>query len=200
MVKRAILFINGDLASPPQVPLKKKDFLIGVDGGTRLARKLGLKLNLIIGDFDSLPRPARPQSVFKQSQELTDTEFALDYCVKHGFKDIVLVGVLGSRLDHLLTNIFLGYRFNFTIIEGQQTLYFVTTRIILVGKPGDLVSLIPLLSDCSGVTTSGLKYRLQGETLKFGFGRGISNVMTGKIAQIFLKRGCLLVIRTAQPE
>lgn len=47
MVKRAILFINGDLASPPQVPLKKKDFLIGVDGGTRLARKLGLKLKTI---------------------------------------------------------------------------------------------------------------------------------------------------------
>ena len=117
MVKRAILFINGDLASPPQVPLKKKDFLIGVDGGTRLARKLGLKPDLIIGDFDSLPCPSRPKSVFKQSQELTDTEFALDYCVKHGFKDIVLVGVLGSRLDHLLTNIFLGYRFNFTIID-----------------------------------------------------------------------------------
>ncbi|OGD56130.1 thiamine diphosphokinase [Candidatus Beckwithbacteria bacterium RIFCSPLOWO2_02_FULL_47_23] len=199
MVKRAVLFINGDLARLPRLYLKKSDFLIGVDGGTKLILRLKRRPDLVIGDFDSYPKP-KAKALYKQSQDLTDTEFALDYCVKHGFKDIVLVGVLGSRLDHLLTNIFLGYRFNFTIIEGQQTLYFVTTRIILVGKPGDLVSLIPLLSDCSGVTTSGLKWRLQGDSLKFGFGRGVSNVMTGKIAQIFLKRGCLLVIRTAQPE
>src|SRR3989344_1043184 len=193
MVKRAVLFINGDLARLPRLYLKKSDFLIGVDGGTKLILRLMRRPDLVIGDFDSYPKP-KAKSVFKQSQELTDTEFALDYCVKHGFKDIVLVGVLGSRLDHLLTNIFLGYRFNFTIIEGQQTLYFVTTRIILVGKPGDLVSLIPLFGDCFGVTTFGLKWRLQGDSLKFGFGRGVSNVMTGKTCRVRLKKGLLLVV------
>ncbi len=193
MVKRAILFINGDLAQLPRLILKKSDFLIGVDGGTRLILRLKRRPDLAIGDFDSYPKP-QAGAVIKKSQDLTDVEFALDYCVKHGFKDIVLVGVLGSRLDHLITNIFLGVRFNLTIIEGNQTLYFVSTKRLFVGKPGDLVSLIPLMGDCFGVTTAGLKWRLQGETLKFGFGRGISNVMTGKTCRVRLKKGRLLVV------
>ncbi len=195
MVKRAVLFINGDLAQIPQLSIKKSDFLIGVDGGTRLARRLGLKPNLIVGDFDSLARPAKGQVVFKKSQELTDTEFALDYCVKHGFKDVVLVGVLGRRLDHLLATIFLGYRFNLTIIEGNQTFYFVSSRIVFEGRAGDLVSLIPLFN-CSGVITKGLKWRLKSETLKVGESRGVSNIMVRKKASVSLEKGRLLIIHT----
>ncbi len=111
---------------------------------------------------------------------------------RDGFSDYFLNNTNCRRKD--ITNIFLGVRFNLTIIEGNQTLYFVTTRRLLVGKPGDLVSLIPLLGDCWGVTTIGLKWRLQGETLKFGFGRGISNVMTGKTCRVRLKKGRLLVV------
>ncbi|MDZ4228904.1 MAG: thiamine diphosphokinase [Patescibacteria group bacterium] len=194
MVKRAVLFVNGDLAKLPRLKLRQTDFLIGVDGGTRLIRRLGLKANIIIGDFDSFPRPPSGAMVIKSSQDLTDTELALDYCVKKGFKEIILVGILGRRLDHLLTNIFLGSRFNLTIIEGRQTLYFVRDKLVLHGHPGDLVSLIPLLGNCHGVITTGLKWRLQGETLKAGYGRGVSNVMTGKTARVYLKKGRLLVV------
>lgn len=193
MVKRAVLFLNGDLARLTSLKIRKSDWLIGVDGGARLILRLGLKPDLIIGDFDSYPRPASGALMIKSSQDLTDTEMALDYCVKSGFKEVILAGVLGNRLDHLLTNILLGTRFNFTIIEGQQTLYFVPSRIILEGKTGDLVSLIPL-ENCFGVTTMGLKWCLQGETLKVGTSRGVSNVMTGKTARVSLKKGRLLVV------
>lgn len=176
----------------PRLTLKKSDFLIGVDGGTRLILKLKRRPDLVIGDFDSYPRP-KVNALIKTSQDLTDTEAALDYCVKHGFKEIILVGILGNRLDHLLTNIFLGVRFNLTIIEGKQILYFVTSRINLEGRSGDLISLIPL-SDCSGVTTQGLRWHLQGSTLKVGTSRGLSNVMTGKTARVRLKKGRLLVV------
>ncbi|MBU2052199.1 thiamine diphosphokinase, partial [Patescibacteria group bacterium] len=125
MVKRAVLFVNGDLAKLPRLKLRQTDFLIGVDGGTRLIRRLGLKANIIIGDFDSCPPSLRSgagrRALLKPTQDLTDTELALDYCANQGFKEVVLVGILGSRLDHLLTNIFLGSRFNLTIIEGRQT-------------------------------------------------------------------------------
>lgn len=198
MVKRAVLFINGDLAKLSQLSLEKSDFLIGVDGGVRLIRNLGLKPDLIIGDFDSSIQPKRG-AVIKVSQNLTDAEFALNYCVKQGFKELVLVGILGRRLDHLLANIFLGFRFNLTIIENKQILYFVTSGRVLEGRPGDLVSLIPLLGDCRGVTTVGLKWRLQGETLKVGSSRGVSNVMTKNRVRIGLKKGLLLVIYTQKP-
>jgi len=69
------------------------------------------------------------------------------------------------------------------------------TFFVLEGEAGDLVSLIPL-SDCAGVTTFGLKWRLQGSTLKVGTSRGISNVLIGKSCRISLKKGRLLVIKT----
>jgi thiamine pyrophosphokinase len=185
------------LAQPPRLHLKKSDFLVGVDGGTWLIHRLGRRPDLVVGDFDSLPQPKNGRVLFKESQELTDTELAVDYCRKHGYKEIVLVGVLGRRLDHLLANLFLASRFQLTIYEGNQVLHFVSgsTGLNLEGKPGDLVSLIPL-SDCAGVTTMGLKWPLQGESLKVGTGRGISNVMLGKKATIRLKKGRLLVCQS----
>ncbi|OIN88946.1 thiamine diphosphokinase [Candidatus Beckwithbacteria bacterium CG22_combo_CG10-13_8_21_14_all_01_47_9] len=194
MVKRAVLFTNGDLADASRLKLKKTDYLIGVDGGTNLIRRLGLKPDLAIGDFDSYPKP-KTKAVFKQSQDLTDTEFALDYCVKQGFKEIVLVGVLGRRLDHLLANIFLAVKFKLTIYEGQQVLYFITgpSSRVLEGRRGDLISLLPL-TNCLGITSKGLKWTLQVEYLKFSCTRGISNVMTGKTCRVSLKKGRLLVV------
>lgn len=192
MAQRAILFVNGDLADVSRLEFKPGDFLIGVDAGTRLIRRLKRKPDLAVGDFDSFPRPPAPR-LFKRSQDLTDTEFAVNYCRKRGFKEIVLVGILGTRLDHLMANIFLAGKFNLTIIESRQTLYFISTGRVLAGKPGDLVSLIPL-STCFGVTTNGLKWPLQGEYLKVGSSRGISNVMTGKTCRISLKKGRLLLV------
>ena len=200
MVKRAVLFVNGDLTSLSSLKIRKSDFLIGVDGGTRLIRRLGLTPNIIIGDFDSLPRPHRGAVLVKTTQELTDTEFALDYCNLQKFKEVLLVGILGHRLDHLLANIFLASKFKLTIYDGQQVLYFITgpSSRVLEGWHGDLVSLVPL-TDCSGVITTGLKWRLQVEYLKFGTSRGISNVMTGKTARVSFKEGRLLVIKATTP-
>ena len=48
MVKRAVLFINGDLARLPRLYLKKSDFLIGVDGGTKLILRLKRRPDLVI--------------------------------------------------------------------------------------------------------------------------------------------------------
>ena len=195
---RALIFANGELANLHSLKIRKGDFLIGVDGGTRLILKLNLKPDLIIGDLDSLKNVPKniPLIMYPQDKDFTDTELALNYCRKQGFKEVVLVGILGRRLDHLIANLFLACSFNLTVVEGKQTIYLIKpTRFNLEGKPGDLVSLIPLLGDCSGVTTTGLKWRLQGETLKLGSSRGMSNVMVKKRVAV-LKRGCLLLIHT----
>jgi thiamine pyrophosphokinase len=194
--RRAVLFVNGDLAVLPKLRFKSSDFLIGVDGGAKLIKRLNLTPNLVIGDFDSYSPPrSKAKTVFKSSQNLSDTEFALAYCQQQGFADIALVGVLGRRLDHLLTNIFLAAKFNLTIYEGRQTLYFLIgpSGRVLEGRTGDLVSLIPL-TDCLGVSLYGLKWPLKQATLKYGTTRGISNVMTGKKARVHLKKGRLAVV------
>jgi thiamine pyrophosphokinase len=68
----------------------------------------------------------------------------------------------------------------------------------LEGQPGELVSLLPVGGDAEGVQTSGLAWPLKGETLRFGFSRGVSNEMTSSQARIEVESGTLLVIHTSK--
>jgi thiamine pyrophosphokinase len=66
-------------------------------------------------------------------------------------------------------------------------------ELALIGRPGDIVSLLPL-GDAVGVTTAGLRYPLRDEDLPAGPARGLSNVREGITATVTLRRGRLLVV------
>lgn len=197
-MKRTVVFSNGELADVSRLRLKKSDLLIGVDGGTKHI----LSPDLIIGDFDSLKKIPKDVPVIKYpvDKDFTDTELALQYCQKIKAKEVIVVGLLGRRLDHLIANLMSLSKYNFKIIEGNQEIFICRDKLNINGKKNDLVSLIPLLGDCQGVTTVGLKWGLQGSTLKVGQSRGVSNVMLGKSARVSLKTGCLLVVHTYRDQ
>jgi len=200
-MKRAVVFLNGELADPKLIRkhIKTTDLLVGVDGGTKLILKLELIPDLVIGDLDSLKTVPKGVALiqFPKDKDKTDSQLALEYLVKQGYKSLIVVGVLGRRIDHLMSNIMLlsQQQAEVQIIEGEEIIYFVNKFIVIKGRKDDLVSLIPLL-DCHGVKTVGLKWGLRGESLQVGSSRGISNEMTGKRAQIRLKSGLLMVIQT----
>jgi len=77
------------------------------------------------------------------------------------------------------------------LIRGGQMLE-------IYGEPGDIVSLLPVGQDATGITTAGLEYELLNGTLLFGLARGVSNVMTQDKARVVLKEGMLLVTRVAK--
>ena len=62
------------------------------------------------------------------------------------------------------------------------------------GSVGDLVSLLPLTGDASGIRTMGLYYALKGETLSFGKPRGVSNVLNEELAEVSVENGIVRVI------
>jgi len=208
-MKRAVIFSNGDLADVSQVKkeLKKSDLVIAANGGSKHCKTLGIVPDLVIGDLDSLDKKLKQEwerknvaiISYPEDKNWTDTELALKQAIKQGYKEIVLAGFLGSRVDHVISNLLMMTDLidkvdKLMIIEGQQEIYVIKDRVEIKGKQGDLVSLIPLLKDCQGVTTEGLKYQLQGSILKFGKSRGVSNVMLGKKAEIRVKKGKLLVV------
>jgi thiamine pyrophosphokinase len=210
-MKRAIIFYNGDLSDFRNAKkyIKETDFIICADGAAKHALKLRIKPCIIIGDFDSLSKTDQKKIAkqkiefvkFKKEKDETDSELALQYALKKGFKTFLLFGLLGSRIDHMLTNIFaLDYLSNgktdITIIEGYQEIRLIKNKIKLIGKKGDLVSLIPFNGDSKKVTTKNLKYPLKNEDLKFGYSKGISNVFIENFAEVSLESGSLLVIHT----
>lgn len=208
-MKRSVVFLHGN---PPKADfvkqhMKEDDVIICADGGTGYAFNLGLKPHIVIGDFDSLSKKFKarlvkeniPMQTFPREKDETDSELVLRYVVEQGFTDIIIFGWMGSRLDHALANLFLfgnvKKNIQVRIVELDQVLYLVHSLLKLNGKKGELVSLLPLNGDVSGVSTKGLKWALKNETLHYGKTRGISNEFVGKTAEIRVKKGMLLVIQ-----
>ena len=81
------------------------------------------------------------------------------------------------------------------MIDAHNEIY-CSADITLDGKKGDIVSIIPVGGNADGVTTEGLEYPLCGETLEFGKGRGVSNVMTGERCRITVENGTALIIKS----
>ncbi|MFH0943458.1 MAG: thiamine diphosphokinase [Candidatus Beckwithbacteria bacterium] len=201
-MKRAVVLLNGELADTRLVTkiIKKSDLIVGVDGGTKQILNLKLVPDLIIGDLDSLkvlPKDV-PLIRFPKDKDKTDSELAIEFLIKQGYQQVVIGGFLGKRLDHFVSNILnlAKSKIQVQIIEGRQIIYFVKNSLTIKGEKGDLVSLIPLLVDCSGVITTGLKWPLKQEILKIGSSLGISNEMTGTKATIKLKSGLLMLVHT----
>jgi thiamine pyrophosphokinase len=203
-----IVVAGGD--PPAGVTLPTGGTVIAVDSGIDHARVLGLHVDLAIGDFDSVSDAGLAWATASGARterhpvakDATDLELALDAALELTPSRIVVLGAGGGRLDHLLANLLLlgAARFAAVPIDAYldgSRLSIVRTVRTLTGKPGDLVTLLPLHGPAHGVTTTGLAYGLDDATLDCGSTRGVSNVLTEPEAHIAVRSGVLLAI---QPE
>ncbi|MCK4693984.1 MAG: thiamine diphosphokinase, partial [Anaerolineales bacterium] len=135
---------------------------------------------------------------FPESKDETDLELALRYAVEGGVNEVLILAGLGSRWDQSLANLLIPAMVELAgvqvrLIDGPQEAALVRNgeTLKLQGRPGDKVSLIPLGGDAHGVTTHGLEYPLQEDTLYFGATRGVSNILLAEEATIHLERGIM---------
>jgi thiamine pyrophosphokinase len=208
----ALVLVNGELYRPDilRERLRRETFdeVWGVDGGSRHADALGVRITTVIGDLDSLDEAELTALGgvevlrFPADKNETDLELALLEAVARGAGKIVLTGMTGGRLDMTLSNLLLlahpdlaGCRIE--VWHGAQT-----ARVLrppggeITGHPGDTVSLVPLAGDAGGIATEGLRYRLHDEPLSFGAARGLSNLMEAMTARVKLTQGLLLAVHT----
>ena len=198
----ALIVGNGDVSGEIADKLPKGAYVICADGGYRHMKTLGLRADILIGDMDSVGEETEPDNVLRYPvrKDFTDGEIAVNYALEKGFSEIVMVGFVGTRMDHTLTNIFLLKKIkeqgkSGCVIDAHNEIY-CSADITLDGKKGDIVSIIPVGGNADGVTTEGLEYPLCGETLEFGKGRGVSNVMTGERCRITVENGTALIIKS----
>ena len=125
--------------------------------------------------------------------------------LKKKFQKIIIFGVLGDRIDHMLANIFLlakvqteNRMVKIKIIEGKKEIFILNKEVVINGQIDDEVSIISVSEQLEGVTTEGLYYRLIDDTLSFGSTRGISNVMNKKIVKITVTKGTAVVEHNLQ--
>lgn len=213
---RVVIFANGVLADPQDARglLRPDDRVIAADGGTHHALAAGVMPDVVIGDLDSLSpdERARVEAAgsrvisFSPRKDETDLELALGHAAREGATEIVILAALGGRMDQTIANLLLlalpeleGR--DVRIVEGPQTAFLIRGHgeegaATVEGRPGDIVSLIPLGGDAVGVTTEGLEWALDRATLRFGPARGVSNVLQGERARVWLRKGLLLCVVT----
>jgi thiamine pyrophosphokinase len=192
--------------------------VIAAEGGARHAERLGVAIDVWVGDGDSIDEAALgalealgvPLERSRQDKDESDTELAILAALRRGAGGIVVVGALGGpRIDHALANI--GLLALPELADRPAVLIDVRTRIslirapgpegapvrrVLTGRPGDLVSLLPMDPGVVGVTTEGLAYPLVDEPLPVGPARGLSNVRTATEASVVVRAGLLLIVES----
>jgi thiamine pyrophosphokinase len=208
----ALVIANGDLAEPdairPRLAGLAPRWVIAADGGARHALTLGLHVDVLIGDLDSI-EPAQAERLRAEGAQViahppgkdeTDLELALLQARALGAGEIVVLGAVGSRLDMTLSNVLLLLHptlrpAQVVLWHGRQTAFVVLPPGSKIpARSGDGVSLIPLAGDALGVRTQGLAFPLNGETLHLAAARGLSNVATDNRVRFTFNQGALLVV------
>ena len=138
-------------------------------------------------------------------KEASDTELALEMAIGAGGVAVVVLGAMGgARLDHELANLLLLADASLAgrdvrAVRGGTRVRAVHAgeRLDLDGSTGELVTLLPVGGDAVGVTTEGLRWPLDGATLRMGRSRGLSNEVVAAPASVRITNGTLLVVETA---
>jgi thiamine pyrophosphokinase len=80
-------------------------------------------------------------------------------------------------------------------VLGRALVHVVRGERRLTGTPGETVSLFALGGPATGVSTTGLRWRLDDDQLAAGSTRGLSNEFVEQDASIRVRDGVVLAIR-----
>lgn len=180
--------------------LKKEDYVIAVDGGYEYLE--GNRIDLVIGDFDSLSYvPEHPNViVLKPEKDDTDMMAALKEGLKRGYETFYIYGGCGGRIDHTLANIqSLAYLSQqgargYLLYDNQVITIIQNDSIVFQRDKKGYVSVFSFGEKAEGVTLKGLKYPLENAVLSDKFPLGVSNEFTGVMSEISVKKGRLIVV------
>jgi len=209
-VTDTVVVVTSGAAPVAELALPAGALVVAADGGADAALALGLRVDVAIGDFDSIA----PETLVAfeaagtrlerhpAAKDATDLELALDEAVRLGARRILTLGSDGGRLDHLLGTLVLLAADRYAGVEldallGEAHVHVIRSERTLAGEPGETISLFALGGPAAGIATAGLRYPLDGETLPPGTSRGVSNEFAAAEARIALESGVLLAIRPA---
>lgn len=206
-----IIIASGNLLCTPRIKrlLKEADLIIAADGGATHLKQMNIAPHVIIGDMDSIHPDTRcffeknliPIIPHPSRKNQTDTDLCIEFAIKKGATTITMLGVTGHRLDHTLANIFLlrklsGLGIKSRIIDANNEIYLVRDQLELTGKKGDLLSVLSISDKVTGLTLTGLEYRLENAAISMGSSLGISNYFKATRVTISISTGLLLVTKS----
>lgn len=186
------------------------DIIIAVDKGLEVLDMLKIEPNYIVGDFDSINQEILNKYQNGNSQivklnpekDLTDTHSSVNLAIQLKSKNIVILGGIGTRIDHTIANIHIlklavERKIKIKIIDERNEITLINKNVqIKKDENYKYISLMPLTTEVKEVSLEGFKYPLHKKTLYIGDSLGISNELIDKQAKILLKSGILICIKS----
>lgn len=190
----------------------KYDCMIAADSGMNFLHRNGIVPDVIAGDFDSVSRDSLDAFSTTEGVEIlrlnpikddTDTEFVIREAIRRGATEITVLGATGTRLDHMMANVYLlgigleeGVEIQLVDAHNRVRMISSTLEISKAEQFGEFVSILAIKGDAKGVTLEGFKYPLTEACVNSFSSLGISNEIVEEKAKISVKTGILLVIES----
>ena len=178
----------------------KNDIVIAADGGYDILTKSKIIPDILLGDFDSIENMPEHKEIIKHPSEKDDTDTFLAYKLgfDKGYRNFVIIGGIGGRIDHTIANIRTlsdiaengGRGF---LLGNDAVLTVIKDKIEFSKTSNGYISVFSNEKD-TYITEKGLKYSLENTLLSPSTTLGTSNEFIGERAEISVKDGSLLVI------
>jgi thiamine pyrophosphokinase len=182
--------------------LSKSDFIIAADSGLDTLKSYDIEPDIVLGDFDSLIDPSlleqiSPEKIIKYNcdKDFTDTELALDYLYQKKYNKIIIIGGGGGRFDHqiALYSLFSREIAPSLWITPKEKIFLIDRHFSISIKKNTLISFFPVGKNLCQMTSSGLKWELDGLEWYIG-DSGISNIALNDTIIINMLSGRLIMI------
>lgn len=208
--KRVLIFTGGELHPSYIKEITDDDFIIGADRGALYLVEHNVTPDIAVGDFDSVTSQEMDHilSYSKEvitcdavNKDLTDTELAMDMAINCSPNEIILIGALGTRLDHSLANVHMLLRgiehhISTSILDTNNYVTLTDSTYKVHDRGYTYVSLLPLTPIVTGINLKGFMYPLHNAVLKIGQSLGVSNRLLDKEGLVTIDSGLLLIIQS----
>ena len=201
--------LTGGVIHPDNLHItpEKDALIVAADSGLNHAAPLGLSPTVVVGDYDSLGHAPNVDAgveviTVPTEKDVTDTQLAVELALTRGANEVHILGGLGGRLDHTLSNLAIledlaDKKVRATIEDGQNRVRLLQNDSTILPRSGyTYLSLLALDPVVKGVDIEGVKYPLKGAKIQRSFGFAVSNEITGNCCFVSVRKGKMLVVES----
>jgi thiamine pyrophosphokinase len=190
--KAASLVLNGEL-DPCWLEKHAKPPVYCADGAYNRAGNL--KVEAVIGDFDSINDKSGARLIHMPDQNYTDFEKAL-MLLNGKYDTINIYGASGKDMDHFMGNLSAAKKYKDKIflrfIDPKQEYFFINCIAPLYNVQGKTISIIPF-PKAESIVSQGLEHELRNLTLELGGQISVRNRAVNQHVLIEYEKGCAVV-------
>jgi thiamine pyrophosphokinase len=203
----ALIIANGEACSMELLGqlLEWNPFVLVLDGALDRVLDLGIKIDAVLGDFDSTSQIEEKAAIVggvkiihTPEQEKTDLQKGIEYLHSDGHSAANIAWATGRRADHSFNNLatlpMYSGKIDLMVVDDHSRIYNLPKIFKKWYPKGTKISLLPIMQ-ADGIVTKNLAFDLNDESLHLPHRSGSSNhVIADGFVEISYQSGHLLMM------